>query len=105
MANRATGTISKDSPRYQEWIDIFGSETIILLSPLPHKAIGPDGKIQRFYKMDLSSLTLEQRHRLLSHISQKFQISEKIVARNLDTVGLPILADDVIVPMDSRFFL
>lgn len=105
MPLKATGTISKDSPRYQEWLEVFGCETVTLLAPVPHKALGPDGTMQRFYKIDLSSLTTEQRFRLLSHLSKKFNISQEVIAQNLDAVGLPILADDVVVPMDMRFFL
>ena len=56
MAIKITGAISERSPRRAAWLEIFGTETIPLVAPLPHKGKGPDGEAHEFYKMDLKAL-------------------------------------------------
>lgn len=99
-------TINPESPRAKAFQEIFGGRTIPVLSPLPTRAQGPDGEAQ-FYRLDVGKLTTEQRRRLVAHISAKWNISPAAVEASIDDPehGVPILATDVIVPIDLRMVL
>ncbi|HEY7544428.1 MAG TPA: hypothetical protein VID27_06080 [Blastocatellia bacterium] len=102
MLEKTKATISKDSPRYDEWIKVFGTDTIPLLSPIPEPASGPGTGRALFYHLDTDALDEDQRRRLVEHLARKFKLREDLVWRDLGQVGCPILADDLIVVMDSR---
>ena len=90
-------TIRKDCPRYQDWINVLGTNEVVLKSPVPHLASAPGIPEAPFFEMDLTALSGEQRGRLISHLSQRFQVPEQEVERDLDRVGCPILDTDVTV--------
>ena len=103
---RFTGTISKESPRFREWLEVFGANSVPLLSPLPHQAKGPDGIPQLFYLMDLSWLDDDQRDRLVNFLSRKFEVPIETIHQDMKTIkGLPILAEDLIVAIPTRFVI
>lgn len=89
-------TISEKSSRYQEWLEVLGSNKVILKSPLPHRALLPHGNAMVF-DMDLEALTSEQRGRLIAHLSRKFDVPLAEVERDLDTIGCPILASEITI--------
>jgi len=100
-----TATISKQSPRYQEWLDVFGtSEVPIINIAIPEKA-NVLGEIRDVYMLDLARITPTQLWRLKRHISRKFNVPLEEVARDLPEIGVPILAEDVIITTDQMFFL
>ncbi len=39
-----TATISRSSPRYDEWLEVFGSDTVQLRGPLPVGVHDSDGE-------------------------------------------------------------
>ncbi|MEW6213463.1 MAG: hypothetical protein AB1631_34530 [Acidobacteriota bacterium] len=103
MPEKTKATISKSSPRYAEWMAVFETDTIPLLSPIPERASAPDIKEADFYKLDAAALDPDQRRRLVEHLARKFHIREDLVWRDLDSDhGVPILADDLIVDFDPR---
>jgi hypothetical protein len=97
--------ISDRSPRYAEWLAVFGTiEVPIINIFFPNKA-NVLGEIRDVYMLDLKKLTPEQMGRLKGHIASKFGVSMEEIERDLPRIGVPILADDVSVRTDQMFFL
>lgn len=97
MSHDFIATISRESTRYQEWMEVMGDFVIPLKSPFPAPGSAPGVAVGMFYEIDLSAITAEQRARMITHLARKFGFSEEEVASTLDEVGCPILADDVTV--------
>lgn len=99
-------TISAKCDRWQTWMDVFGTDTIEVVSPIPHKRQGPDGP-RDFYQIDVKALTLRQRANMLRHLSARWKTPADQVAKLVDDPdhGVPIDAQDVIVAMDIRLFI
>jgi hypothetical protein len=97
MSQDFKATIRQDSVRAQAWREVFGSYEIPLQSPIPTQASAPGIESGFFYLLDLTSLTSEQRARLIAYIAKKFAVDEQEVAETLDTVGCPILDEDVTI--------
>lgn len=102
---RNTAIISKDSPRYAEWLAVFGgAEVPIINIVFPSKA-NVLGEIRDVYMLDLDKLTPDQIGRLKGHIASKFGVSMEEIERDLPRIGVPILAEDLTVTTDNMFFL
>lgn len=101
MGKDFTATISGNSDRAETWRKILGTETIYIKSPIRSFANLPGKPNTAIYELDLDLLTDDQRERLVSHLSARFDISITDVARDLDVIGCPILADDVIVTIHN----
>lgn len=100
-----TAIISDRSPRYAEWLAVFGTAEVPIINILlPNKA-NVLGEIRYVYMLDLKMLTPEQMGRLKGHIVSKFGIPMEEVERELPKIGVPILAEDVIITTDQMFFL
>ena len=99
-----TATISNRSnpDRAIAWQKVFGSETIVLKSPVPSLARLP-GRLTTalIYEVDIQALTGPQRKRLVAHLAEKFGYEAHVVEDALDTEGCPILAEDVIVTIKN----
>lgn len=93
--------------RLRDWMAVFGTDTIPLRSPVPYMAGLPGlDDPQLVYDADLTALTPHQRQLLIVHIAMRFDLPVDYVARNLDAVGLPVLAADVtITSNDIRLVL
>lgn len=52
---------------------------------------------QRAYQLDLRAITTRQRMRLVEELADRFELEPADVDRDLDKVGVPILATDVVV--------
>lgn len=83
--------------RAAEWQAVFGTTTVNIKSPLPEWADLPGKGRSIVYFLDLDLITLEQRQRLVEHISQKFNLSAAEVEADLDAHGMPILDEDCLV--------
>src|SRR3990167_7354324 len=84
---------------------IFGTATIPIVSPLPQLGILPGiGKVA-IYKLDVAALTSDQRAKLVAHLAQRFGLPETDVERDLDTEGMPILAQDCVVSIPQGLAL
>lgn len=97
MSNDFTATIRPDSERAQTWREVFGSTTVPIRSPSPVRANVANITDGLFYQIDLRQITPEQRARMVAHITRAFAIPAAEVDAALDSVGCPILADDVAV--------
>lgn len=91
-------TIREDSPRCPEWLEIFGSRTVIVKEPLPHQA-PLDGRTMRFYRLDVEQLAPDVLERLVSFVSRKSRLAADLVRSQIadPNHGVPILADDVVL--------
>lgn len=96
-----TATINEQSSRYADWMRVFGTNQVVLKSPLAHAGIFPGVGKKDCYDVDLAALTPAQRERMILHISERFDIPLEEVRAELDNVGMPILADDVIVTIHN----
>lgn len=101
MGKDFTATISGNSERAETWRQIMGTETINIKSPIPSYANLPGKPNAMIYELDLGLLTDEQRAKLVSHISDKFNISITDVSRDLDEIGCPVLAEDVTIAVHN----
>jgi len=93
-----------DLKRQKDFIDVFGTNTVPITSPVPVRANAPDVQDGLFYHMDMSRVTREQFQRLVALLSQRFGLAEAEVERDLDEQGLPILADNTVVATQLRLF-
>lgn len=97
--------ISKASPRYDDWVFVFGSDRVPVKSATPFLAMVRDGPLPfPHYRGDLTRVTAEQRQRLIAKISDKWELEPAEVERDLDDskIGLAILAEDVTIVVDER---
>lgn len=99
-------TISRSNPRRAEWLQVFGTDRLPVLSPTPHAASVACVGARLFYRVDVSSLNEEQRARLASFLSAKWGWSPAEVLASLDDPahGLPVLAEGVTIGIDARLF-
>lgn len=96
-----TATIVEESPRAADWIKVFGDRTAILKHPLPAIGEFPEVGAKEFYELDIPALTSPQRARLVEHLSQRFHVPAPEVESELNKVGCPILAEDVIITITN----
>jgi hypothetical protein len=102
MAKDFTVTISKDSPRAQDFMKAFGRLTVHIESFIPQWMSHPDFEDeQKMYKLDFEFVTEEEFERLVDVINEKFQAERGAVAASLKALGLPILAADCIVTIEN----
>lgn len=97
MSEWITIARATDPARAAEWQAVFGGDTVPVKSIIPTRANLPGHHNALIYEVDLSLLTAEMRARLISATASKFGLAADEVARDLDSVGMPILADGVIV--------
>lgn len=103
----STAIISDRSPRRAEWLEVFGSDEVPIINIVSPNKANVLGEIRDVYMLDLDQMTDDQIDRLKKHLSTKFKIPMDEVERDLPQVGVPILAEDVIVSVstDHIFFL
>ena len=101
---KITAIINEKSPRAAEWQKVFGTNEVAIHGWLPTNA-NVLGEIREVYLLNLKSLTKEQFERLILHISEKFNESVEFIKHELPKVGVPILAEDLIITCDTPFFL
>lgn len=83
--------------RAAKWREVFGTDEVPITCPIPLSVGDFPGVGQRhYYLMDLRAITPEQKERLIASIAQDFNLSIEEVRQNIDMVGVPVLADDVI---------
>lgn len=75
--------------------EVFGDNQVPIETPIGQYALLPGlaGR-QYVYKLALKEITPEQRARLIASLARRFGYPESEVERDLDAVGVPILARD-----------
>jgi len=99
--------ISEKSERYNNFMAVYGTNIIKVISPFPELVSLPDSKEPVLaYFLDLDLITETQRENLICHISEKFQQSRKVVEDNLEKIGMPILAKDctLVINNPQKYF-
>lgn len=102
---RNTAMISEQSPRYHEWVMVFGTNEVPIINILVPNRANVLGQVRDVYMLDLRKLSDEQTSNLIEHISNKFGIPRDDVRRDLHQHGVPLLAEDLIITTDQMFFL
>jgi hypothetical protein len=103
MISPTMAHLSPRSPRYADWLRIFGTDRVQLESPVPHRASVPGRSNVTVYKLDVKALNSQQRERLVEHLCTKFSRTRAEVEADLDGPhGCPVLDEDLIVSFDRR---
>ncbi len=106
MVELMMAVISEESPRYGDWMKVFGTNRVPVVSPLSHTNNAPGIVAREFYKLNVRALSPEQRARMVAHLAEKFGAPISEVERDIDGEhGVPILADDVMMILDARAFM
>lgn len=106
VAPVVTARIPENSPRRADWIEVFGTEVLPIISPVPVVNDGPTGR-REFYRLDVSRITPQQRQRLVRWLSKRWKLPVHEVEKSVDDPehGVPLLADDLVVAADMRLFV
>lgn len=82
-----------DKERSENFIEVFGTNTVKVKSPIPKWIIKPNGEEAEAYFLDLDLITKEEREKLIRNIHERFNQSINFVRKNLEKMGVPILAE------------
>ena len=95
-----------DKERKKDFIKVFGTTTVKIISPIPTRIKIPSGEEKLAYFLDLKSITSEQRTHLITHISERFNQPLEFVAEKLESMGVPILKEHcgLIIHNPQRWF-
>jgi hypothetical protein len=72
---------------------VFGTTTVDVTTRVPFLANLPGRPRTMVYLLDLKSLTAEQRAALVAHLSEQFKLGAEEIQTELQTAGMPIVAD------------
>lgn len=97
MSEDFKAIINEKSTRYQEWLDIMGTNEFPLKSPIPERLSAPGIEAGLFFQIDIPLLTEEQRSRLVSRLAIRFNMDGQEVDDELDDIGCVVLDEDVTV--------
>lgn len=92
-------SINKNSPRYANWVRVFDDpQHVPITSPIAERVRLPIG-VHRVLFLKLDLLSEDERHRLVRHLSERFDVSpEEVEAELTDrdaNKAVPILDEDV----------
>jgi hypothetical protein len=100
-----TACLLSSSPRYEQWRQILGCDSVPLESPQRYLAnLGPERDVV-IYKLSVAELKPDQRERLVSWLVGRFGGDPADIERELSERGFPIRESDVIVAFSLRPFL
>ncbi len=99
-------TIRADSPRAARWMELLGSLTVPVRSPVTTEmAIYGHGVVD-VYLVDVEKLTPEVFERIAAAFSAEYLLDIDVVRQRLrEPHGLPVLAEDCTVTFDGRDLL
>lgn len=86
-----------DNARAKEWLTVFGSIVIPVISPTPTQAHVAGIGDTEVYLLALDMLTEQEMISVIMHIAAKWHEDPDYVLTELHRQGLPILAADVTV--------
>lgn len=82
-----------EGERAEKFQRMIGTDTVPIRAPMPIAAVLPGKRVEQVYMLAVEALTIEQRAQLVAHLSEQFKQDPEAVARELNLVGCPILAD------------
>jgi hypothetical protein len=101
-----TAFLLKQSPRFREWLDALRTTIVPIKSPVPETATLEGVGVRKVYELDVPKLSADQVDRIVSHLARKFKADPATVRSHVaGEIGLPILAEDVVVAFSSRFIV
>jgi len=80
------------APAYASWIDVFGTDTVELASPVARHVTGPMGT-RAVYQLDTTALSVRQRQRLVLFLTSFWHENADAVAERLDDPEQGIVID------------
>lgn len=93
--------VTVSGARAADFMAVFGTATVCVRSPLPEVANLPGIGRALVYQLDLETIGEEERSRLVQHIAGRFGIPAGEVEREMDSHGVPILAEDCAVAVHN----
>src|SRR4051812_37177882 len=96
-------TPATNSPRFYDWLRVYGGSTVPINSPALMVAALPIG-LREVYLVALDALERDVYERLVAHLADKFGEPVDVVRTTLAKEGLPILAEDIVaITIERRF--
>lgn len=83
------------------WSEIFPDARVPIESILPAVANLPGHPGARVYMLDLDAINDIQRAQMIDMLAKKFNLPAEEVSRDMDSMGVPILADGVSVALSD----
>jgi len=90
-----------DENRRKQYNEIFDGDFVPIISPKTHLGTFK-GETKNFFKLDLDSVTYDQRQKIIEQISKRFNLDILKVSRLIDFQGVPIHAKDCVVYVAER---
>jgi hypothetical protein len=87
--------------RAMDFQAVFGTATVCVKSLLPRLASLPEIGRALVYDLGLETVSKDQRQRLVEHIAKRFGLPAEDVEKDLDSHGVPILAQDCTIVVDN----
>lgn len=87
--------LSTASPRYADWLKVFGTNAVQVMSPLPSMIELPNKTIELAYVVELTSLAPPVLAKLTRFLADRFGLDEDELNREIGQHGVPILAKDI----------
>ncbi len=101
--HRTVAKIRSGSPRYADWLAMFGTDTVVLQDAIPVLGSAPGIEQGLFYRVSVKHLTPEQRQRAFVYIAQKSGVDiVEVKSKVMGGHGIPVIADDVFVSLQER---
>lgn len=97
MTDWKTTAKINDHERNKHLSSVFTDGVLPIISPLPQMAKLPEVGEGPVYMLDLNAISPEQRQGVVNQIAERFGYSAEFVDAELESVGVPILADGVTV--------
>lgn len=83
--------------RAEWWQEVFDGDTCPVTSIIPRWGDFPGIGTAQFYSLDIRAISAEQKRKLILSIADKFKLTVEEVTTDIEMVGVPILAADVVV--------
>lgn len=100
MAQDFSVTISNPK-RAAFWTRVFGRTTVHVQSPFPQTANLPGKPNAKIYLLDLNFVTSDEKQRLAEAIAARFGMPVSEVLKDINSTGVPILADDCLASVTN----
>lgn len=94
--------IHEGTERAKNFMEVFGRLEVNVMGIIPTMVNVPGfDKPQPAYMLDLAMITTAERTRLVNHLAARFQIDAAEVELLIDTMGVPILAQECTLTVEN----
>lgn len=103
--NKTEFLASITNPQSKQFaMEVFGTDKLPILNPLPTKITLENGQKEEAYLLDLKRITPEELEKLIIQIAKMRGHPEAIVRIQIAKQGFPILARNCTVAIPLRYF-